>query len=101
MATRTLTYRKWLVEVAKHGLGDGFKNLTGYAVPDVAVRLDMSRQRVHQLLENGALDALQVTTKSGTVAMTLVTEASLERYLASRVPVPGHQGYFSFEQTAA
>lgn len=101
MATRTLTYRKWLTEVAKHGFGEGFKHLSGYAVPDVAVRLDMSRQRVHQLLESGALDALQITTKTGTVAMTLVTEASLERYLESRVPVPGHQGHFSFDQTAA
>lgn len=101
MATRTLTYRKWLVEVAKHGLGEGFDHLSGYAVPDVAARLDVSRQRVHQLLESGALDALQITTKTGSVAMTLVTEASLGRYLESRRPVPGHQGYFSFDQTAA
>ena len=96
MATRTLTYTQWLKLVVKHALGDQFANLSGLATVDVAKKLDVSRQRVHQLIEEGSLDTLAITTGKGRPALVLVTEASLERYLASRVPDRNRQGYFAF-----
>lgn len=97
MATRTLKYTEWLKLVARHGLGREFENLSGYPVADVAARLEVNRSRVYQLIESGALDTLVITTAAGTTAMTLVTEASIERYLAGRVPDRGRQGYFAFQ----
>lgn len=96
MATRTLTWTHWLREVRKAPLGAGFSHVAGYPVADVAARLDVDRSRVHQLLSSGALDSVEITTRKGTVAMTLVTEASLERYLADRTPDRNRQGYFAF-----
>lgn len=97
MATRTLKYTEWLKLVARHGLGREFANLSGYPVPDVAARLEVNRSRVYQLIESGVLDTLVIVTAAGTTAMTLVTEASIERYLASRVPDRNRQGYFAFQ----
>ena len=96
MATRTLTWTQWLKLVARHSLDAGFQNVAGYPIADVASRLGVSRQRVNQLVADGTLDTLEVTTKAGRVAVSLVTEASLERYLAARVPDRGRQGYFAF-----
>lgn len=101
MATRTLTYTKWLKLILQHHSdASELANLTGLAVPDVAARLDVSRQRVHQLIGGGGFDVLVITTRAGATAMTLVTEASLERYLSSRVPDRGRQGYFAFPDSA-
>lgn len=97
MATRTLTWSQWLKLVARHSLGDGFANVAGQPVPDVCEALGVTKQRVHQLIDSGALDTLQVTNSAGRVAITLVTDASLERYLAQRVPDRGRQGYFAFQ----
>jgi hypothetical protein len=99
MATRTLNFREWLKLVAQHARDDGFKNLSGYPVDDVATRLGVNRSRVYQLIEDETLDRIQVLTKAGKVAITLVTQASVERYLADRVPDRNRQGYFSFPQT--
>jgi hypothetical protein len=65
---------------------------------DVAARLDVHRSRVYQLIEDETLDTIEVRTSAGKVAMVLVTEASLERYLAERVPDRNRQGYFSFQE---
>lgn len=97
MATRTLPYSKWLREVARHGLGEAFLQLSGQPVADVAVELGVSTQRVYQLIEQDALDLLQITTRAGKVSVTLVTQASIERYLADRVPDRNRQGYFAFQ----
>lgn len=96
MATRTLTWSEWLKLVARHSLGNGFANVAGYPRVDVAARLGVSEVRVGQLIREGALDTLEVTTKAGRVAVSLVTDASLERYLAARVPDRNRQGYFAF-----
>ena len=96
MATRTLKFSEWLKLVKRHALGDGFENLSGYPVDDVASRLNVNRSRVYQLLEDGTLDRLQVLTKSGKVAITLITQASLDRYIDERVPDRNRQGYFAF-----
>jgi hypothetical protein len=98
VATRTLNFREWLKLVARHGLDDGFKNLAGYPVDDVAARLSVHRSRVYQLIEEESLDRIQVLTKTGKVAITLITQASLERYLAERVPDRNRQGYFAFQE---
>lgn len=97
MATRTLTWSQWLKLVARHSLDNGFANVAGYPVADVCERLGVTKQRVHQLIEAGALDTLQVTNAAGKVAVILVTDASLERYLLKRVPDRGRQGYFAFQ----
>jgi hypothetical protein len=96
MAARTLKYTEWLKLVAQHALGGEFANVSGYPVADTARRLSVSEQRVRQLIDESVLDTLHVTTAAGKVALTLVTEASLERYLAARVPDRNRQGYFAF-----
>ena len=100
VATRTLPFAKWLKLVARHALDDGFKNVAGLPVAEVVARLGCHRSRVYQLIEEGVLDTINVTTVGGRIAIVLVTEASFERYLAERMPVPGHQGHFSFPQSA-
>lgn len=97
MATRTLTFKQWWKVVTEQALDDGFKNVSGYPVADVAKRLGVDRSRVYQLIEAGTLDTLEVLTVKGAVAVTLVTEASLDRYLAERVPDRNRQGYFAFQ----
>lgn len=72
---------------------DGFARLAGKPVADVAELLGVSKQRVHQLIEAERLDTIEITTASGIVAMTLVTDASLARY----APQPTGVG---FAQTA-
>jgi hypothetical protein len=98
MATRTLKFTEWLKLVRKHALDDGFESLSGFPVDDVAARLNVNRSRVYQLIEAGTLDLIQVVTKTGKVSITLVTQASVERYLDERVPDRGRQGYFTFPQ---
>lgn len=61
-------------------MDDGFHDLAGYPIADVVKRLKVSDQRVRQLIESGQLEAIQITTAAGTVAMTLVTETSLDAY---------------------
>lgn len=95
MATRTLPFTHWLKLVTRHALDDQFPHLAGIPPREVAHRLGFSRERVGQLVKDGALDVLELTTR-GKVTMSLITEASFERYLAERVPDRGRQGYFSF-----
>lgn len=97
MASRTIKYAEWLKLVLRHATGDGFLNVSGFPPADAAKRLDVSRERVSQLVREGVLDTLSLTTASGSVALTLITEASLERYLAERVPDRNRQGYFAFQ----
>jgi len=97
MATRTLKFGEWLKLVRRHATDDGFANLAGYPVDDVAKRLDVSRGRIYQLIEDETLDRIQVLSWSGRVAITLITQASLDRYLADRVPDRNRQGYFAFQ----
>lgn len=97
MATRRLSITAWLRQVKEHALGDGFSNVAGYPCVDVAKRLDVSISRVYQLIENDSLDVIQIVNKAGKVSLTLVTEASLERYLADRTPDRNRQGYFAFQ----
>jgi hypothetical protein len=80
MATRTIKFREWLKQVVKHATGDGFLDLAGYPIADVAHRLKVSEQRVRQLIEADRLDTIQILTWKGNVAVTLVTEASLEAF---------------------
>jgi hypothetical protein len=80
MATRTLTYKAWLREVARHALGDGFNDLAGKPVADVVKLLGVSKQRVHQLILADRLDALHITTAAGDTALVIVTDSSLAKY---------------------
>ena len=100
MASRTLKFSQWLKLMARHALEadqTAYKNLAGYPSIDVAKKLDVSKQRISQLVQEGALDTLDVTNALGRVSVTLITEASLERYLDQRVPDRNRQGYFAFQ----
>jgi hypothetical protein len=99
MATRTLTYTQWLKLVVRHALDDEYENLSGLATVDAAKKLDVHRSRIYQLIDEGVLDTLAITTSGDKAALVLVTQRSLDRYLASRVPDRGRQGYFAFPQT--
>jgi hypothetical protein len=96
MATRTLKYTEWLKLVRGAFTGDASSHVYGYPPADVAKRLNVSRERVSQLVREGTLDTLSITTAAGRTALTLITEYSLERYLADRVPDRHRQGYFAF-----
>jgi plasmid maintenance system antidote protein VapI len=96
MASRTLSFKQWFRLVTGQALADGFANVAGHPPADVARKLDVTRERVSQLIREGTLDTLEITTAAGKVALTLVTDASLERYLATRVPDRNRQGYFAF-----
>lgn len=96
VATRTLTFAEWLKLVSTQALGRSAANVLGYPRADAAARLGVSEQRISQLVSAGVLDTLDVTTKAGRVAISLVTDASLERYLAERVPDRNRQGFFAF-----
>ena len=99
MATRSLSFMQWLKLVVRHATDDGFQNVAGYPPDDVAKRLGVDRSRVSQLIREEVLDTLEVTNAAGRVCITLVTEASIERYLAKRVPDRNRQGYFAFQET--
>lgn len=96
MSARTLTYAAWLKLVTRHALDGEFPNVAGHPVMDVAKRLGIGKARIYQLIDEGTLDTLHVTNSLGKVALTLITDASLERYLADRVPDRNRQGYFAF-----
>lgn len=97
MATRRLAFGDWLRLVRRHALDNEFPNVAGFPPGEVATKLDVSHQRVSQLVADGTLDLIEIVNKNGKVSLTLVTEASLDRYLATRVTDRGRQGYFAFQ----
>jgi len=61
----------------------------GLSPGGAAGALRVSRQRVHQLLTQGKLDGLELVDDRGNWGAFLVTDASIQRYLASdRKPGP-------------
>ena len=99
MATRTLKFTHWLKLMLKHGLDDdetAYNNITGAPVADVVLKLGFTKQRVYQLIEEGKLDTLHLVRADGRPCVTVITEASLNRYLDERVPFDNRQGWFSF-----
>lgn len=96
MANRTLKFSQWLKLVVKHATDDGFLNVSGFPVADAAKKLDVSPQRISQLIAEDVLDTLEICSWTGRVVVRLVTEASIERYLEKRTPDRNRQGYFAF-----
>lgn len=80
VATKTISWKNWLAGVLRAAGGDGLDDRIGVPIADVCRRLDISKQRVGQLVEADRLDAIHVTTSKGTTAIVLITEASLARY---------------------
>ena len=80
MATRTLTFPQWLKAMRREALLEKPLASAGPSIADTAKRLKISDQRVRQLIEADQLDAVQVLTWKGNVAITLISEASLEAY---------------------
>jgi hypothetical protein len=83
---RKMALKDWFTACRKNALKDEFLDLTGPVPSSVADTLEISKQRVHQLVQDDALDAVSVTAPNGTITMTFVTENSLARYLAKRAP---------------
>jgi hypothetical protein len=97
MANRNLQFAEWLKLVGTHFFGDHAGNIIGFPAADVAKRLGVSRQRVEQLVKAETLDTVSIVNPKGRVYLVLITDASIDRYLARRVPdVRGRKGYFSF-----
>jgi len=86
MATRKFTLKAWFKACVSATLNDDFLDLTGPTPPAAAQTLELSRQRVHQMIDDGTLDAVHITAPNGTISVTYVTQASLNRYLATRRP---------------
>ena len=86
MATRKMTLKAWFKACAAATFDDGFLDLTGPTQAAAAQTLEVSRQRVHQMIEDGTLDAVHITAPNGTISLTYVTQNSLDRYLAARRP---------------
>lgn len=58
-----------------------------------AADLNVSRQRVHQLLANGVLESITLTDAIGRKIAFLITQESIDRYKASeRKPGPKAKG---------
>lgn len=96
MPKRTVNFREWLKLVRKHAFDDGFYNLGGLPVADVAKKLDVSTQRVYQLIADDTLDVIEVTNAKGRVCLTVITDASMSRYLERRTPAVRRPDLFSF-----
>jgi hypothetical protein len=76
----------WFKACRKNALEDAFGDLTGPVASTAAETLEVSKQRVHQLVQDDSLDAVAVTAPNGTITVTFITENSLKRYLAKRSP---------------
>ena len=86
MATRKMKLGEWFKACRKSAFDDGFLDLTGPTPSAAAQTLEVSRQRVHQMIESNMLDAVHIVAPNGTISLTYVTENSLNRYLAARRP---------------
>jgi predicted transcriptional regulator len=86
MARRTLTWTQWLKKIAGVSTPDDLGDLGGVPVDDVATKLGVTRQSVHQMIDTDKLDAIVILTKRGNTAAVIITQASLDYYLAHRRP---------------
>jgi hypothetical protein len=80
-----LTMAQWMKRIAKAALSpDDLGDLGGSTVDDVATKLGLTKQRVHQLIDSNKLDALVIMSNAGNIAAVIVTQASLDQYLTYR-----------------
>jgi hypothetical protein len=100
MALRKMKLGDWLKACRSNALGDGFNDLTGPVASMAAERLDVTKQRVHQMVQDDLLDAVSVTAPNGTITVTFITENSLNRYLAKRAPAI-HGGFTTLRANKA
>jgi hypothetical protein len=85
MARTTLTFAQWLKKIAKAAISpDDLGDLGGHPVDDVATKLGVTKQRVHQLIDTDKLDAIVILSNAGNTTAVIVTQASLDQYLAYR-----------------
>jgi hypothetical protein len=99
MALRKMKLGDWFKACRKNALGDGFNDLTGPVASMAAETLGVTKQRVHQLVQQDWLDAVSVTAPNGTITITFITENSLNHYLAKRVR--DHRGGYYLPDQAA
>jgi hypothetical protein len=99
VANRVITFTEWHRQLRKSVFDSNsnvFENVAGVPASNAAKKLQVSEQRVNELIRQGVLDTVQVSNAAGRICLTMVTDASLDRYLAHRVPDRGRQGYFAF-----
>lgn len=63
--------------------GKSVGDLRGYSPAGAAEELGVSRQRIHQLVQQDRLDQLVIRDKNGTICATFVTENSVAAYQRS------------------
>lgn len=62
----------------------GLENALGMSPGGVAGRLGLTRQRVHQMIKEGCLDAVKVKDREMGYAVVYVTEASVRKEIEKR-----------------
>jgi|ERR1035441_6228258 hypothetical protein len=92
MAVRKMSLKDWTKACFKNSFDDGLLEFIGPTPIAAAQTLEVSKQRIHQMIEDKTLDAVRITAPNGTITVTYVTQASLDRYLAKRAPAI-HGGY--------
>lgn len=92
-----MLYTDWIKKAIRNPNND---DLVGLPVPDVMDKLSVSKQRVHQMIDEDLLDGIAIVTKKGNTALVLVTQASLDYYLTHRRPY-GAPGRFTLEPDPA
>lgn len=95
MARKQMAWKDWLKAITSRPTGDGFHSFAGFPVDEVSKRLRVSRQRVHALIEADRLDVIEILTTKGSVALTLVTEASLAKFEPRATGGAGHLSYIA------
>jgi len=101
MAVRKMTMRQWQRECfatlqadsSGRQAWDILGDLGGPSPGGAAIELCISRQRVHQLIDQGKLDAIYIiddpkVRKLQTPHLVMITERSMDRWLKSK---PGEQ----------
>jgi hypothetical protein len=84
MAARKMSLKDWTKACFKNTFDDGLLDFIGPTAPAAAQMLGVSRQRIYQLLDEKVLDTVAVTAPNGTITVTYITQASINRYLSTR-----------------
>ena len=92
MAKRTMLLREWMLLCAELGSQNRLEELDVIGGPSpggAAAELEVSRQRIHQLIAEGKLDVIELRETAWALPhVVMITSASLRRWKSSR---PGKQ----------
>lgn len=80
----TLTHEQHVARLAKCKNAQERAHLMGDSPGSVAARLGVSRQAVYSAVNKGNLDAVTILDREGAPMALIVTDASVDEYLARR-----------------